>query len=82
MGKKVDIPSYITSLNDEIEVKEKVKDNIRVKSSIESVARRGVPDWLELNSEKIQGIIKRLPNREDFKQPVEEQLIVEFYSKL
>ena len=57
-------------------------DNIRVKSSIESVARRGVPDWLELDSEKIQGVIKRLPSRDDFKQPVEEQLIIEFYSKL
>ncbi len=81
-GKKVDIASYIVSINDEIEVKEKIKENIRVKSSIESVARRGVPDWLELNSEKIQGIIKRLPSRDDFKQPIDEQLIIEFYSKL
>jgi small subunit ribosomal protein S4 len=81
-NKKVDIPSYIISLNDIVELKEKIKDNIRVKSSIESVARRGVPDWLELNPEKIHGTIKRLPNREDFKQPVDEQLIIEFYSKL
>ncbi|NSW88886.1 30S ribosomal protein S4 [bacterium] len=81
-GKKVDIASYIVSINDQIEVKEKIKENVRVKSSIESVARRGVPDWLELNSEKIQGIIKRLPSRDDFKQPIDEQLIIEFYSKL
>lgn len=81
-GKKVNIPSYIVSLNDEIEIKDKTKENVRVKSSIESVARRGVPDWLELNSEKIHGVIKRLPVRDDFKQPVDEQLIIEFYSKL
>ena len=81
-GKKVDIASYIVSVNDTIEVKEKIKENIRVKSSIESVARRGVPDWLELNSDKIQGNIKRLPSRDDFKQPIDEQLIIEFYSKL
>lgn len=81
-GKKVNIPSYIVSLNDEIEIKDKTKENVRVKSSIESVAIRGVPDWLELNSEKIHGVIKRLPVRDDFKQPVDEQLIIEFYSKL
>ena len=81
-GKKVDIPSFIVSINDRIELKEKIRDNIRVKSSIESVARRGVADWLELNSEKLEGIIKRLPNKEDFKQPVDEKLIIEFYSKL
>ena len=76
------IDNQLISLNDIVELKEKIKDNIRVKSSIESVARRGVPDWLELNPEKIHGTIKRLPNREDFKQPVDEQLIIEFYSKL
>lgn len=81
-GKKVDICSYIVSLDDEIGIREKSRDNVRIKSSLESVARRGVPEWLELDSEKILGKIKRLPMRDDFKQPIDEQLIIEFYSKL
>ena len=54
----------------------------RIKESIESVARRGVPEWLEINSEKLIGKVKRLPSRDDFTLPVDEQLIIEFYSKL
>ena len=81
-GKKVDICSYIVSLDDEVGIREKSRDNVRIKSSLESVARRGVPEWLELDSEKIIGKIKRLPMRDDFKQPIDEQLIIEFYSKL
>ena len=81
-GKKVDICSYIVSLDDEIGIREKSRDNVRIKSSLESVARRGVPECLELDSEKIIGKIKRLPMRDDFKQPIDEQLIIEFYSKL
>ena len=81
-GKKVDICSYIVSLDDEIGIREKSRDNVRIKSSLESVARRGVPEWLELDSDKIIGKIKRLPIRDDFKQPIDEQLIIEFYSKL
>lgn len=81
-GKKVDIPSYLISLDDIIEVREKSKESKRIKESIESVARRGVVDWLELDSEKLTGKVKRLPAREDFKLPIDEQLIIEFYSKL
>lgn len=81
-GKKVDIPSYLISLNDIIEIREKSKESKRIKESIESVARRGVVDWLELDSEKLTGKVKRLPTREDFKLPIDEQLIIEFYSKL
>ena len=80
-GKKVDIPSYLISLDDVIEVREKSKESKRIKESIESVARRGVVDWLELDSEKLTGKVKRLPTREDFKLPIDEQLIIEFYSK-
>jgi len=81
-GKKVDIPSYLISLNDVIEIREKSKESKRIKESIESVARRGVVDWLELDSDKLTGKVKRLPTREDFKLPIDEQLIIEFYSKL
>ena len=81
-GKKLDIPSYLVSENDTIEIKEKTRKNNRIKSSVESVARRGVPEWLTLDPDKLVGNIKRLPSRNDFTLPVDEQLIVEFYSKL
>ena len=53
-GKKVDICSYIVSLDDEIGIREKSRDSVRIKSSLESVARRGVPEWLELDSENLK----------------------------
>ena len=81
-GKKVDIPSYVVSVNDVVEIKEKTKENDRVKNSVESVARRGVPEWLELDPDKLSGNVKRLPSRDDFTLPLDEQLIIEFYSKL
>ena len=72
----------MVSENDTIEIKEKTRKNNRIKSSVESVARRGVPEWLTLDPDKLVGNIKRLPSRNDFTLPVDEQLIVEFYSKL
>ena len=63
-------------------VKEKTKENDRVKNSVESVARRGVPEWLELDPDKLRGNVKRLPGRDDYTLPLDEQLIIEFYSKL
>tara|TARA_B100000686_G_scaffold52117_1_gene56046 strand:- start:1950 stop:2579 length:630 start_codon:yes stop_codon:yes gene_type:complete len=80
--KKVTIPSYVVSIDDTISIREKSKENNRIKSSVESVARRGVPEWLDLDSEKLTGNVKRLPMREDFTLPLDEQLIIEFYSKL
>ena len=80
--KKVTIPSYVVSIDDTISIREKSKENNRIKSSVESVARRGVPEWLDLDSEKLTGNVKRLPIREDFTLPLDEQLIIEFYSKL
>ena len=62
--------------------KEKSKDKKRIKESVESVARRGVPEWLDLDSDKLSGVVKRLPTRDDFTLPLDEQLIIEFYSKL
>ena len=81
-GKKVTIPSFLVSVEDSISIREKSQENNRIKSSVESVARRGVPEWLELDSQKLTGTVKRLPGREDFTLPLDEQLIIEFYSKL
>ncbi|MDY6854807.1 MAG: 30S ribosomal protein S4 [Thermodesulfobacteriota bacterium] len=80
-GKRVDIPSYLISQGETIEVREKSKKIPRVVESLEAVARRGVPHWLELDDKKITGKVLLLPSREDLTMPIKEQLIVELYSK-
>lgn len=80
-GKKVNIPSYQVTTGDEISVKEKMKKNVQVVSSLELVGGRGTPQWLELNSENVSGKVLGLPKREDIGLPIQERMIVELYSK-
>ena len=80
-GKKVDIASYLVKPGDVISVREIRKDNPVIKANVEAGATRPVPEWLELNSEKLSGKVIRLVNRDEIDLPVEEHLIVELYSK-
>ena len=80
-GKKVDIASYLVKPGDVISVREIRKDNPVIKANVEAGATRPVPEWLELNSEKLSGKVVRLVNRDEIDLPVEEHLIVELYSK-
>lgn len=80
-GKPVNIPSYLLKAGDEICVKESSRKITRMLSAMETVARRGVPQWLELDKENFKASIKMLPVREDLTMPVQEQLIVELCSK-
>ncbi|MDY7034515.1 MAG: 30S ribosomal protein S4 [Thermodesulfobacteriota bacterium] len=80
-GKRVNIPSYLVSPGEVIEVTEKSKKVSRIIESLEAVARRGVPHWLELDKEHMKGTVISLPSREDLTMPIQEQLIVELYSK-
>lgn len=80
-GKKVNIPSFVVSVNDEIVLKEKSRKNEAINESLETMARRGVPSWLELDKENFKGVIKSLPERQEITMPIQEQLIVELYSK-
>ena len=79
-GKKVDIPSYLLSAGDVISIKEKSRDSEKIKQVIESNGARPVPAWLE-RGEAFEGRVLALPEREQIHVPVEEHLIVEFYSK-
>lgn len=79
--KRVNIPSYSTGPEDVIEVKEKSRKVARIQEAMESVARRGVLSWLELDKNRFTGRIKALPMREELTMPIQEQLIVELYSK-
>jgi small subunit ribosomal protein S4 len=80
-GKKVNIPSYLIKVGDEITVGEKSQEVAVISDAMEAVVRRGVPQWLELEKDKMKGIVKSMPVREDLTMPMQEQLIVELYSK-
>ena len=80
-GKKVDIPSYLVKAGDVVAVREIRKDNKAIAQAVEANAARIVPDWLEKDDKKVSGKVLRLATREDIDLPVEEQLIVELYSK-
>lgn len=80
-GKKVNIPSYLIKAGDEITVGEKSQKVQAISDSLDTVVRRGLPQWLDLEKDKMKGTIKSLPVREDLTMPIQEQLIVELYSK-
>ncbi len=80
-GKQVNIPSYLISAGDVIEIREKSKGLQRYKDVADVTAGRLVPEWLEADMEAWKGTVKHLPSREVIDVPVEEMLIVELYSK-
>lgn len=80
-GKKVNIASYLTDTDDVIEVTEKSRNLAAIDDAMEAVVRRGVPQWLDLEKESKKGTVKAFPTREDLTMPIQEQLIVELYSK-
>lgn len=80
-GKKVTIPSFPTKAGDQISVKDGSQQMGRILQSLEGSDRRGVPTWLEIDKEKMVGVIKAMPAREELTLPMQEQLIVELYSK-
>ncbi len=80
-GKKVNIPSFLIKIGDEITIGEKSQKIQAISDSLDTVVRRGLPQWLELEKDKMKGTVKSLPVREDLTMPMLEQLIVELYSK-
>jgi len=80
-GRKVNVPSFLVKIGDIVEVREKSKKVQAIQDSLEAVVRRGVPQWLDLEKEGLKGFIKGFPVREDLTMPMQEQLIVELYSK-
>lgn len=80
-GKRVNIPSYQIGVNDVVEVREKSRSIKSIADSFEAVVRRGIPQWLDLEKDNYKGVIKSYPVREDITMPIQEQLIVELYSK-
>lgn len=80
-GKRVDVPSIQLREGDEVEVIDRSRKLLIVQEAQEVLERRGVPDWLELDSDNLKGRVKAIPQREDITFPINEHLIVELYSK-
>jgi len=80
-GRKVDIPSIQVRVGDVIILREKSRAIVSINDSLEAVVRRGIPQWLELDRDGFKGSIKGYPAREDITTPIQEQLVVELYSK-
>lgn len=80
-GRKVDVCSFIVKPGNVIEVREKSRKIQRISDSLDAVVRRGVPEWLLLERDDFKGTVKSIPVREDITMPIQENLIVELYSK-
>jgi small subunit ribosomal protein S4 len=80
-GRRVNIPSFQLRPGDTLEVAEKAKAHIRIKAAAEAVESRGVPDWLEVDAKGLKGTFKALPQRQDLPATINENLVVELYSR-
>ena len=80
-SRKTTIASYLVSKGDDIAIRQKSQGSLIIKTNLEDVLERGVPGWLELDSQNFKGQVLELPERDDLKIPIEESLIVELYSK-
>ncbi len=80
-GKRVDIPSFLVGKNQKIEIQEKSRKIKRIQEAMKSSERRAVPQWLSVDREHFAGTILDFPKRQDISEEIQEQLIVELYSK-
>ena len=80
-GKSVNIPSYQVQPSDTIAIREKSKKQLRIKSSMDLAEQYGLPDWVDVNSSNMEGVFKSVPERSELPSEINEQLVVELYSK-
>lgn len=80
-GTKVNIPSYQVKAGDVVAVSEKAKAQLRVKSASDLAQQRGLPEWLDVDGSKLEGVFKAIPERSELPAEIQEQLVVELYSK-
>lgn len=80
-GKRVNIPSYQVKTQDVIAIADKAKNQLRVKSAVDAASQRGFADWVSVDVSKLEGVFKQAPERSELPSDINEQLIVELYSK-
>jgi small subunit ribosomal protein S4 len=80
-NKIVDVPSYQVSAGDSVEIREKAKKQTRIQSALTIAGQVGFPDWVQVDDQKMVGVLKQIPAREDILPDINENLVVELYSK-
>lgn len=80
-GKGVNVPSYVVQANDVVSIRERSKEQVRILDAVKQVEDRGWVEWVEMNAKKLEGVFKRVPDRDELPTEINEQLIVELYSK-
>jgi small subunit ribosomal protein S4 len=80
-GRAVNIPSFQVSEEDQIEVREKARKQVRIQNAVALAEQYGFSDWIEVDTNALKGVFKRIPDREDLPADINESLIVELYSK-
>jgi small subunit ribosomal protein S4 len=80
-GRKVNIPSYLVKPGEVVEVREGSRKNASLVASLETTGRQSVPQWMEMDRDAMRARITKTPERQDISVPIQEQLIVELYSK-
>ena len=79
--KVVNIASFQVAAGDTVEIKEKARGQMRIKSALDIASQVGLPDWVEVDEKKMAGVLRSLPQREDVLPDIDENLVVELYSK-
>ena len=80
-GRVINIPSYQVNASDEISVTDKGKEQLRVKNAVNISSQLGISEWLSVDQKKLKGVMNSIPEREDILPDIQENLVVEFYSK-
>ena len=80
-GRVINIPSYKVNATDEISVTDKGKEQLRVKNAVNISSQLGISEWLSVDQKKLKGVVNSIPEREDILPDIQENLVVEFYSK-
>jgi small subunit ribosomal protein S4 len=80
-GKPVDVPSYQVSAGDTIEVREKARSQSRIQNALSIASQVGFPEWVLVDETKMSGVLKQIPDRDDILPDINENLVVELYSK-
>ena len=80
-GQVVNIPSYQVKAGDIIAVREKAKKQVRIQEALNLATQIGLPSWVSVDTNKLEGVFKNMPDRSELSSDINEQLVVEFYSK-
>jgi small subunit ribosomal protein S4 len=80
-GRKVNIPSFLIKQGDAVEPREKSRNLDVIRGNMEHIGQKQIPEWLHVDATAMRGVVQTLPSRDDITMPIQEQLIVELYSK-